>query len=39
MTGAGVDGGLANLFLGDDITIAQDTVIAVKETKTASAGP
>ncbi len=39
VTGAGVEGGLANLFLGDDITIAQDKVIAVKETKTASAGP
>ena len=39
VTGAGVEGGLANLFLGDDITIAQDTVLAVKETKTASAGP
>ena len=39
VTGVGVDGGLANLFLGDDITIAQDKVIAVKETKTASAGP
>jgi len=25
--------------LGDDITIAQDTVLAVKEAKTASAGP
>ncbi len=34
VTGAGVDGGLANLFLGDDITIAQDKVLAVKETKT-----
>ncbi len=34
VTGAGVDGGLANLFLGDDITIAQDKVISVKETKT-----
>ncbi|MCH7935512.1 MAG: flagellar hook assembly protein FlgD [Proteobacteria bacterium] len=39
VTGAGVEDGLANLFLGDDITIAQDKVIAVKETKTASAGP
>ena len=39
VTGAGVEGGLANLFLGDDITIAQDTVLAIKETKTASAGP
>ena len=39
VTGAGVDGGLATLFLGDDITIAQDTIISVKETKTATAGP
>ena len=39
VTGAGVDGSLATLFLGDDITIAQDTIISVKETKTASAGP
>ncbi len=39
VTGAGVEGGLATLFLGDDITIAQDTVLAIKETKTASAGP
>jgi flagellar basal-body rod modification protein FlgD len=39
VTGAGVEDGLANLFLGDDITIAQDTVLAIKETKTASAEP
>ena len=34
VTGAGIDGGLGTLFLGDDIVIGQDKVVAVKETET-----
>ena len=34
VTGVGIDGGLATLFLGDDIVIGQDKVVAVKETET-----
>lgn len=34
VTGAGIDGGLATLFLGDDIVIGQDKVVAVRENDT-----
>ena len=34
VTGAGIDGGLATLFLGEDIVIGQDKVVAVRETDT-----
>ena len=34
VNGAGVEDGLATLFLGDDVTIDQDKIIAVKETPT-----
>ncbi len=39
ITGAGVDDGLASLFMGDAIIIGQDKVLSVKETKTAGSGP
>lgn len=38
ITGAGVDDGLASLFMGDAIIIPQDKVLSVKETKTAGSG-
>ncbi|MFQ5765088.1 MAG: flagellar hook assembly protein FlgD [Rhodospirillales bacterium] len=38
VTGAGIENGQANLFLGDTITIPQDKLISVKETKTAGGG-
>ena len=33
VTGAGIDGGSATLFLGEDIVIGQDKVVAVRETE------
>ena len=39
VTGAGVDDGLASLFMGDAIVIPQDKVLSVKETKTADSEP
>lgn len=37
VTGANVNNGQASLFLGDDIAIAQDAILSVKETKQAAA--
>ncbi len=39
VTGAGVDDGLASLFMGDAIVIPQDKVLSVRETQTADSGP
>jgi flagellar basal-body rod modification protein FlgD len=36
VTGANVENGQASLFLGDDISVTQDKVLSVKETKTAA---
>ena len=38
VTGAGVEDGLASLFMGDAIVIPQDKVLSVRETKTADSG-
>jgi flagellar basal-body rod modification protein FlgD len=37
VTGANVENGQASLFLGDDISVTQDAVLSVKETKQAAA--
>lgn len=39
VTGAGVEDGLASLFMGDAIVIPQDRVLSVRETQTADSGP
>lgn len=37
VTGAGVEDGKVTLFIGDDLSIAQDTIVAVKKPKVAAA--
>ncbi|HEX9701844.1 MAG TPA: FlgD immunoglobulin-like domain containing protein, partial [Rhodospirillales bacterium] len=37
VTGANVENGNASLFIGDNISVAQDSILSVKETKAAAA--